>query len=407
MKTIWIINEYAGSPHNGMEFRHYYLAKHLAKLSYNVIIISASFSHLFIKLPKCNNIISREKIDGVQYFWIKVINYRNSTNKKRVLKWIQFSLKLFLLNLVDIPNPDYILLSPMATFPVVPSYLLSKLKKAKFLIEIKDIWPLSVVELGNYSENNPLVSILRSFELFGIKHANSIISNLPNYGQYLSENGINKEFHYIPNGISLDDTMLNENLSEDIKEMIPQSKFIVAYAGTIGLANGLEYLIEAAKFLQWSNIIIIIIGEGANKKELIKQAGSLNNVLFLPVIPKRQIQSALMNFDVCYIGWRKKKIYQYGISANKIFDYMYAGRPILQSIDSKFNIVEQAHCGICVESENSKAIANGILELYEMPKNELERLGQNGKEYVLKYHTYEVLAKQFKEVLDGLESTAF
>ncbi len=405
-KCIWIINEYAGSPYHGMEFRHYYLGKQLISLGYKVIIISGSYSHLFRKFPECNKIINYENIDGIDYFWIKVINYGVSTNKKRVLKWLQFSLQLIFLNFKKIQKPDYILLSPMATFSVIPSYLLAKQKKAKYIIEIKDIWPLSITELGGYSMKNPFVMMLRLFELFGLRYSNVIISNLPNYGQYLEENGIGRGFHYIPNGIDLDEKNNKEDISEEIKRVIPKGKFIVGYAGTIGLANGLENLIEVAELLKYDQkIYFVIVGEGKNKKELISKANSLNNILFLPAIPKKQIQSLLSYFDICFIGWRNKNIYKYGVAANKIFDYMYAEKPILQAIDSKFNIIDQAICGICVESENPRKIADAILELYTMPDEKRNKLGKNGKEYVLKYHTYDVLAKQLKEVLDGLESS--
>ncbi len=407
-KILWIINEYAGSIYHGMEFRHYYLAIRLQELGYRVVIISGSYSHLYQKQPDCKSIVEHEVIDGIDYYWIRVINYGASTSKKRILKWFQFSSKLFLLGFINIQKPDYILLSPMATLPVVPGYLLAKLKKSKFLIEIKDIWPLTLMEIGGYSKHNPFIWTLRKFEVFGLTHADAIISNIPGYGAYLTENHIKRSFTFIPNGIDLRGDIEEQEIPKELGSKVPLGKFVVGYAGTVGLANGLEYLIEAAKILKYMNqIVFVIVGDGSNKRKIVSKASDLQNVIFLPAIPRQQIQSVLRKFDVCFIGWRRKDFYKYGVAANKLFDYMLSGKPILESIDSKLNLVDQASCGLCVESESPRAIADGVLKLFSMSKDELQRLGNNGKEYVLKYHTYTTLAKQLKEVLDGLESAAF
>ncbi len=399
-KSIWIINEYAGSPYHGMEFRHYYLGRELLKLGYNVTIISASFSHLFYKLPNARKWITYENVDEIDYFWIKVIKYSNSLDKKRVIKWIQFSLSLLFLPFKKISHPDAIILSPMATMPVLPTYLISKMMHAKFIFEVKDIWPLGLVELGGYSHYHPFIILLRIFELFALKKADYIISNFSNYNQYLKEQKINRDSIYIPNGIYLLEMQKAEPLDNAILEMIPEKKFIIGYAGTIGLANALEYFLAAAKILEKNQeIAFLIVGDGKEKNNLLKMAKGMSNIYFIPAIPKRQIQSIIKDFDVCYIGWRAKKLYEFGVAANKIFDYMYSGKPILHSINSNNDIISIAKCGISVEAENPQAIADAVLRLYNMSQKQRSEMGENGKKYVLKHHTYEKLALQYKEIL--------
>jgi len=399
-KYIWIINEYAGSPYHGMEFRHYYLAKELIKLGYKVVIISASYSHLFRNLPKVSKKFTHEIIDGIDYYWIRVKKYKNSLDKMRVLKWMQFSLYLLLLPFKKIPHPDAIILSPMATTPVLPTYLIAKIKHSKFIFEVKDIWPLSLEEIGRYSRYHPFIILLRLFELFALKKSDYIVSNLPNYGQHLKHYGINRDFVYIPNGIYLSEIQEAEPLDNEILEMIPKNKFIIGYAGTVGLANALEYLINAAKILEKNDkIAILIVGEGQEKKKLIELVRGLKNIQFIHAVQKQQVTSILKHFDVCYIGLRKSSLFEYGVSPNKIFDYMYSGKPIISSISTKKDLVTMAKCGISVEAENSKAIADAIIKLYRMSPEQRAKMGQNGKEYVLKYHTYEKLALQYKEIL--------
>jgi glycosyltransferase involved in cell wall biosynthesis len=399
-KNIWIINEYAGSPYHGMEFRHYYLGKELTKLGYNVTIITASYSHLFRNPPQVKDRFKLENIDGVNYLWIKVPKYSKSTDKRRVLKWGVFTYSLFKLPLDKLSKPDYIVLSPMETLPVIPAIRLVKRFSSRFIFEVKDIWPLSVIELGNYSPSNPFIKLLKFCENLAIKKADLIVSVLPNYGEYLKENGFNKDFVYLPNGIDLEEMRKIEPLSKDIKDKIPQNKFIVAYTGTIGIANSLEYLVEAGKFLRdYEDIVILIVGGGNEKERLKKLAQGYSNIKFLPVVPKRQVQSLLKLADVCYIGLRNKNLFKYGVSPNKIFDYMYAAKPIIHAINTKNDIVTMANCGLLIEAENPQAIADAILKLYRMSPEKRAKLGENGRKYVIRNHSYEVLARKFDTLL--------
>ena len=399
-KNIWFINEYAGSPHHGMEFRHYYLAKELIKLGYDVTIISASYSHLFKKLPEIKSKFTFENIDGINYLWIRVNNYGASHNTKRVLKWLKFSFNLLRLPLKELSNPDSIILSSTQPFPILPLYLLNKKIKARLIVEIKDIWPLTLVSLGSFTQRHPLIKVMSILEKFALKKSDIIVSNLPNYGAHIKELGIKKEFVYIPNGIDIDELKEIEPLSDRVIKKIPDNKFIVGYTGTMGVANALEHILLAAEILKtYTNIFFVFVGDGQEKEKLKKQSAHLKNILFIETIPKKQIQSLLSFFDICYISSQKEDLYKYGIAANKLFDYMYSGKPVLQSIDTKKDVISMANCGLSVEAENPQAIADGILKLYKMPANVRKQLGENGREYVQNYHTYEGLAKKYSTII--------
>jgi len=401
-KTIWIINDYAGSPYHGMVFRHYYLSKQWVKKGYEVYIISATYSHYFKNLPPSNHMYNFEKIDGINYIWIKVPKYENSTDKKRVLKWFVFSTKLLgLLFKKNIIHPDIIIASPTAPFFILSAYLLAKKFNSKLIFEVRDIWPLSIIELGNINPNNPLIKMMSWCEKFAVKKADYIVSSLQNYGEHLKNDlNIDREFIWINNGIDIEEMKKIEPLPEEIKNKIPNNKFIVGYTGTIGIANALDSFLESAKLLEsYRDILFVIVGEGKEKKNLIKKYGNLKNVLFLNSIPKKQVQSMLSLFDVCYIGLKKENLFKYGVSPNKLFDYMYSGKPIVYAINSgKNNIVDLAECGISVEAENPKSIADGILKLYKIPVEKRVKLGENGKKFVLENFTYEKLAQKYKEI---------
>ena len=195
-----------------------------------------------------------------------------------------------------------------------------------------------------------------------------------------------------------------QKLDDDIASQLENNKFVVGYVGTVGAANALQSLLEAAKLLvNNSDIVFVIVGDGQEKKRLMELSVNIPNVLFLPAIPKVQVQSMLAFFDICYIGLKKEKLFEYGVSPNKIFDYMYSGKPILHSISTKKGLVARASCGVSVEAENPRAIAGGVFKLFSLSDSERELLGENGKQYVIEHHTYDKLALKYKCIIEKNE----
>jgi len=177
-KTVWIINDYAGSPLHGMTHRHYYIAKELHKYGIKSTIISASYSHFFTSLPNLNGKkYLKENIDSVEYLWLKVLRYKDSHDKKRVFKWFHFMFRLMTLpKSLDIP--DVIICSGSAPMLVWVAYFLAKKHNAKLIFEIRDIWPLTLIELNGYSPRNPLMYMMQKAMNFGCKNADVVISVL-------------------------------------------------------------------------------------------------------------------------------------------------------------------------------------------------------------------------------------
>jgi glycosyltransferase involved in cell wall biosynthesis len=401
-KNILIINEYAGSPSYGMTFRHYYFAKEFIKKGYNTTIVSASFSHFLKKYPNMDGKnFQKEKVDGVDFVWIKVIEYTKSFSKKRALKWIDFTLKLFFLDKHLNQKPDVIICSTTELFAILPAYYLSKKYKAKLVFEVRDIWPLTLVKIGGFSKKNILIKIMTFLEKFSLKKSDILISNLSNYSQHIKNLGISRTAEWVSNGIDLDEMQNIEDLPESIHNLIPKDKFIVGYTGKLGVSNAIVHLLQAAWLLKDNNdIVFIIVGEGQEKDALKAYADGLKNVIFIDQIKKMQIQSMLGLFDVCYIGLQKEDLFKFGISPNKLYDYMYSGTPVLQSINIENDIVEKSNCGICVEAENPDFIAEAVIKLHEMSEEQRGKLGKNGKVYVLQNFTYDKLAEKYISILD-------
>lgn len=395
-KTVWVINQFAGTPTSGWGERHYYLSEYWIASGYRVVLVSGSYNHMFTTLPEAPHTYTCEDVEGRRFCWVKTPHYR-AESILRFWSMIVFALRVIFLPVEKLGKPDVILVSSMPIFPIVSGYLLKKRYRAERLIfEIRDLWPLTPIQHSGYSERHPFIRMLAWLERFGYRRADAVVSLLPNAEPYIAGIcGDASKIHYIPNGIGAGQ-LVAEPLEQDIEAALPGGKFIVGYAGTLGLANAMSYFVEAARLLQGeTDIHFVIVGEGYLKEELVRQAQGLKNVTFVRKVRKNQVQALLQRFDVCYVGRHDLPLYRYGVSANKYFDYMLSGKPILDSNNAIKAPVELSGCGLVVRPESAEAIRDGILSLYRMDADARNAMGQKGRAYVRKFHDTRYLAEQY------------
>lgn len=393
-KTVWIFNFFAGNRDSGWGERHFFLAKEMIKENFEILIFSSTNNHMFENKVVIDAHYEFRAYEGVKFCWIKVPAYK-ATSIKRFWSMMVFSIKLFFLPFKEKDKPDCIIVSSMPMFPILPAlYWKWRLKINKLAFEVRDLWPLTPIHLGKISKYNPMIVIMGIIEKIAYKKSDIIISLLPKADGYINQfSGNPSKFLYLPNGISLDvDTEDSLPFNRDVA--VPADKFIVGYAGSLGIANAMRYVIEAAKILQDNNIHFVILGDGYLKEELIDMSKDLTNVTFLPKVKKGVVSRVIAKFDVCIISWTNSTLYQYGVSANKLFDYMLAAKPIVLAGNLADNPVELSQSGICTEPENPGAIASAILELYNMNADERQKLGSNGFQFLKTYHVYPYLAKK-------------
>ncbi len=399
-KNIWIFNQTAGTPESGWGERHYFLSKYWAKSNYNITIFSGSYNHLFSNQPKVSTqTYTKENIEPrITFCWVKIKKY-NPNSIFKLWSMIVFAWKLFFIPVNKFEKPDVILISSMPLFSVIPAYLLSKKYKSKLIFEVRDLWPQTPIHLKGYSSYHPVVIIMALIEKLGYRKATHIVSVLPNAYHYI--NKISKspgKFNYIPNGID-SKFVGDEQLSKKVKNSIPKDKFIIGYAGTIGLANAMEYFIDAVKLLKDnSEIHFVVVGDGYLKASFIEDTKDLPNITFIDKIKKSQVQSMLSFFNVCYVGRYDLPLYEHGVSYNKYFDYMLAKKPILESSKMIKDPVELSDCGLIVSPENAGSIKEGVLKMHNLSTDKLNKFGMNGYEFVKKYHNFEFLSTQYSKL---------
>lgn len=400
---IMLINHYAGSPSMGMEYRPYYLARQWKKLGHEVVIIASSQAHVRNIQPIISKSFTTEIIDDIEYLWIKTPEYIGN-GFKRVLNMQSFSsqIKSNARQLAKDYKPDLVIAS--STYPLdnYAAHRIAKISGGKYFYEVHDLWPLSPMEIGGMSRYNPFIVWMQYAENYAYKNCDKLISMLPVTKEHMAAHGLNlTKWRYIPNGIVVDEwerkMPLNSEIRGQIQEIRKNYKLLVAYTGSLGLANAMDSLVKAAPGLAKLGMAVVVVGDGPEKRNLkdLKNRFNASNVYFIDPIVKQQIPSILELFDILYIGLKRQPLFRFGISPNKLIDYMMAERPVIQAIDAGNNMVEEAGCGISIEPENVEEIIEAANRISKMQPTEIISMGKNGRKFILEHHNYEKLATDF------------
>lgn len=404
MKTVWIVHQYASTVETGIGGRHFYLAQELSKLGYKVYVIASSANHLLHNKPNITGEITFEDVEGFTFVWVKMPDYKAAHSKQRALNWFLFPLRIQAVSKLLPNKPDAILCSSPSPIAFLGAKRLAKKFSARLVFEVRDIWPLTLIEVGGYSKKHPFIRFMQWIENKAYCESDRVISNLKYSVDHMAKHGLSRDkFTWIPNGFSLDEVKRPIPLSKDVLDKLPQNSFIVGYTGTFGLANDLFTLIDAAEILKgYSEIRFVLVGGGKDKELLDEYINEkkLRNITVLDFINKRQVQSMLFEFDALAIGAKKEALYQYGVSPNKLYDYLYAGKPILYYIESgKYRPINDYKCGVEVPSENPQALAKAVLEVYNLSNSQRNAMSENARGAVLNEYEYSVLAKKLSKVL--------
>ncbi|MGB0935235.1 MAG: glycosyltransferase family 4 protein [Alphaproteobacteria bacterium] len=396
--NILYLDHYAGSLSYGRSFRPHYLGREWVKDGHNVTVVGSRYSHLRQKQPAAD----QETIEGIQYLWLPGMRYQGN-GLQRIMSMFVFIWQLLFntRKIMSASQPDTIIASTVYMMDIFPAWLYKKLSKkpVKIIFELHDIWPLSPQLLGNLSPYNPFILFLKLVESCVYRIADKVVSILPNAYEYVQQFGVQEEdYRHIPNGVNLAD-WAEENiqpLPKPTEDSVGQIKadydFLVGYAGHVNLGNQLESLIAAAPALAHKKVAIVILGDGPEKKSLQQRADGLEsrNIFFLDPISKQSIPAFLHQMDALYFGLNDHELYKYGISLNKMYDYMMAGKPIVAAVPNSNNLISQQKCGVVVPPGNSEAVARAVLELSNVHIDI-----KSGKDFVISNCNYAFLAKKF------------
>lgn len=402
-ESILIVNQYASTPETAMGGRHYYLAKELARIGHKVFLVASAYTHLLRNPKKIDQSFLIEEIENnFSVIWVKMPYYPDAHSKQRIINEFLFSWKIRGIKSILPIKPDIVYHSAPAVLSYFGAHHLAEYYKIPYVFEERDIWPLTLVELGGYSPKHPFIRLLQWAQDQAYQNSKFFLSNLYNAVEHLElRGGDRSKFHWIPNGVFLSEMENKETIPSDIINQIPKDKFIVGYTGTLGTANAIDSLLLAAqKLVDHQNICFVLVGGGRQAEELqaFAKSNQLNNVVFIDSISKTQVQTMLQYFDACFVGSQYSSLYRFGASPNKVPEYLYAAKPVIYAISDKDNIVKKINAGICVESENVNEITQAILSLYQMSADERQEMGLRGKKFVAENLEYSILAKKLSMI---------
>ena len=403
--NILLINHYAGSPRHGMAYRPYYLAREWVRSGHRVRILAADRSHIRARQPDlAGEARLDEVIDGVEYSWYRTPPY-NGNGIGRVRNMGAFVAALYRdsKGIAQAYKPDVVIASSTYPMDIWPAHRIARLARAKLLFEVHDLWPLSPMELGGMSKWHPFIVLVQQAEDYAYRHADRVVSMLPKVREYMMSRGLAPEkLHFVPNGIDPGEWLTDlPDLSDEVRSTLgalrARGAAIVGYAGTHGVSNALDNMLDAARLMQGEKVAFVLVGGGPSKAGLQERASreKLDNVHFLDPVEKRRVPSLLSYFDIAYIGWHRHPLYRFGIAPNKLMDYMMAARPVLHAVEAGNDPVREAGCGMTIEPDNPEAVVEGVRSLLALPAEERRAMGERGKAFVLENLTYPVLGRRF------------
>jgi len=394
--NIWIFNHHALTPDMSGGTRHYDFAKELTKRGHSVTIIASSFHYSKYQEMKeyGDSEYLKETIDNINFIWIKTPAYYGN-GFDRIKNMLSYSLKVLrYISKLNLKRPDIIVGSSVHLFAVYSAYKLSKKYNTPFIMEVRDIWPQTLIDMG-ISKWHPFIILLGFLERYLYKKADKIISNLPYAYEHIEKIVSKEKFVWISNGVDL------SNIKYTTKEK--NEKFVISYTGAIGVANNLQILLDIAKKIQENkNIYFRIVGDGAEKEKLkiFVEENKLQNVSIENPVPKKEVSEILENSDVLFFNLKDSPIFNYGISSNKLFDYMASGRVIIFSTKAKNNPIKDANAGYSILPDNVEELEKTILEIYDLSQEARNKIGQKIRKYTEDNYSIEILVDKFEKLLE-------
>ena len=397
-KSIWLICKYASPEKYFFGTRHFYFAEEWVKNGHEVTIFTSNASHLTDKLPQFAGSRMVEEIQGVRTVWLKVLSSAKSSSALRVLGWIQFEWKVITTSKHNFKKPDVIIVSSLSILSIISGYLIARYYKARFILEIRDIWPLSAIELGGYSSRHPFMWLLGRLEKFGYRKADVIVGTMPNLKEHVEEVEPNfKACVCIPQGIKEEELNRFEPLEKEyLAETFTQGTFKVAYVGTLNANNPIEVLLEAvAKLPVEEQVEAYFLGSGTLLATYKVKYAHCKRIKFIAPIPKKLVKAFLKQTDLCFDSI-DSEIARFGLSRNKWIDYMNAGKPIICSYSGYQSMLNEANCGSFIEFGNINLLTAEILKYKGMSMEEREIMGARARVFLLNNRLFTKLAKQYE-----------
>ncbi len=374
------------------------LARGLVARGNRVTVLTAMPNYPTGKVfPGYGGLMKIENQDGVRVIRTAIYPTKKTSFLPRLASYFSFVFSSLIFGLLFAGKPDYVLTESPPLFLGISGLILSRLKRARWIFNISDLWPESAVHLGVIDRQGLGFKFSAWLEAFCYRNAWSVTGQsrtiladiqerFPDVLTFLLSNGVDVELFH-PNGIA------RRKLAHF------GEKTVVLYAGLHGIAQGLEQVLLAGKeLLEMRDLNIVMVGDGPEKEALVRQARNLKleNVHFWDPMPRTEISEVLSEADICVIPL---KLFLPGAVPSKLYEAMGCGRPVVLVAEGEAaHIVESAGCGLIVRPGDTKGLASALVYLTQHPE-ERKRMGEAGRQAVVEFYNREKIIESFHQFL--------
>lgn len=396
---LWV-NHFAVSPTEGGGTRHFELGRELNARGWTVNIAASDFNLQSRRYTRREDATARdavlERVDGVAFTWLWASAYvRNDWRRAR--NWITFA-RSVLRDCAD-RVPSVVIGSSPHLFAAAAALRLARRLRIPFVLEVRDLWPESLLAAGG--RKGAAYHVFDRIARHLYRRADRIIVLARGSADHIAELGFDRrKIVYVPNGVDLN------AFSAAVTDKRARDGLTLVYAGAHGPANGLDVVLDAAELLRGEpRIRFLLVGDGPAKAALMESARTraLPNVEFRGPVPKSEMPALLASADAGLMVLRDTPLFAYGVSPNKLFDYMGAALPIVCNVPGDVaGMLADAGAGEQAADGTPRALADAVLRMLGRTSAERETLGRAGREWVAREHARPVLAARLDAMLREL-----
>jgi colanic acid biosynthesis glycosyl transferase WcaI len=387
------------------------LSRHWVREGHEVTVLTGFPNHPTGQIAasyrkKLWRLVLKENADGVKVIRTWLLPCPNRKPFERMLNHISFCVSAALIGLF-LPRPDVLIATSPQLLVGISGWWLARLKRIPFVFEVRDLWPESLVAVGMGNQSSLLYRFLDAIANFLYRKSDRIAVVTPAFKDYLIEQRriSGDKIIVVQNGVEtnlFDPMRADGNLKKDLGL---EDKFVVSYIGTMGMAHGLDQILDTAAYLQHSQpeILFLFVGEGSDKDHIISLATSkkLGNVRFVREQARVTIPDYICASDVCIVLLKKSAIFK-TVIPTKMLEFMACARPVILGVEGQAKeILEEAQAGVFIRPESAGDLAEAVMRLAKDPESRLE-LGRNGRKYVLQNFSRPQTARTYLRLLESL-----
>jgi glycosyltransferase involved in cell wall biosynthesis len=386
------------------------LSAHWARAGHEVTVLTGFPNHPTGVVPpeyrdSFRKLVAHVKIDGAEVVRTWLLPFPNRKAHERMLNYTSFCASSALTGFF-LSRPDVVIATSPQLLVGLSGWFLARCKRVPFVFEVRDLWPESLAAVGMGESGSLLYRVLARIAGFLYRHSDHIVVVTPAFEDYLVEHwsAPREKISVIENGVETD--LFAPGVATTLRRALgAEEKFIVSYVGTMGMAHGLETIIQAAAQLRETNpgIVFLMLGEGAEKERMMAMARehSLRNLRFVDQQPREKIPGFISASDACLVLLKKADVFK-TVIPSKMLEFMSCARPVILGVDGQARaILEESKGGITIEPENAEALANAVRHLAANRDIACE-LGKNGREYVVRKFSRSQTAGKYIRTLEKL-----